>query len=309
MAEMCTLHEIAIKFAKKQPGMADSLTEEAPILGKCKWIAATHGKWNVAEKRTDVEGPAFIELDAPLPKMSASSDLVHTDLHLMAGTMQVPTMKAQTLGGVEKYFADNQDVILKKAGMDAERQIMLKNWFKAAQSEKNFYNAGGTGKGWFILAVRFDDHNNIGLYDPGQFDQGRLFKISLPYGGSEHLLEGEYEGVYGYSVIYRSVFGWQILDASRTCAGIVNIDENHKPTPAQIDDMLAQVRAQPGSTYLFCGPQAKIYGLNPYKVDHIQLVNGDTDAKTRIETWNGIGIVQSYNFMDKINNVTQGVRA
>ncbi len=72
-----------------------------------------------------------------------------------------------------------------------------------------------------------------------------------------------------------------------------------------IDDMLAQVRSQPGSTYLFCGPRAKIYGINPYKTENVQLVNGDTDAKTRIETWNGISIVTSHNIDDKIAHVAK----
>ena len=76
---MVTLHEIAVKHAKKQTGMVDSLTEEAPILGHVKWKAASHGLWNVAEKLTDIEGPAFVAPDAPLPQLSVSSDLVTTD--------------------------------------------------------------------------------------------------------------------------------------------------------------------------------------------------------------------------------------
>ena len=55
--------------------------------------------------------------------------------------------------------------------------------------------------------------------------------------------------------------------------------------------------------YLFCGPRAKIHGINPYKTENVQLVNGDTDARTRIETWNGISIVTSHNIDDKIAHV------
>lgn len=300
-----TLHEIAIAFSKKQPGMADSITEEAPILKACRWKAASHGLWNVDEKLTEVEGPAFVEPDAPLPHMRANSDLVHTDLHVLGGTMEVPTQRAMKLGGPAKYFADKQNYILRKAGMDTEIHLVNQNWFRAAKAAKNLKDAGATGKGWFILAVRFDEHNNIGLYDPDQFDQGRLVRISSPYNAAEHYLSGPgYENVLGYSVVYRGNFGWQILDAARTCAGIVNVDETHAPTAAQIDDMLADVRAQPGNTYLFCSPKAKTYGLNPYKVDNVQLVNGDTEARTHIEVWNGIPIITSHNLNNKINKVT-----
>ena len=68
---MVTLHEIAVKHARKQKGMVDSLTEEAPILNHVKWKAASHGLWNVAERLTDIEGPAFVAPDAPLPDPQA----------------------------------------------------------------------------------------------------------------------------------------------------------------------------------------------------------------------------------------------
>lgn len=304
MSQMSTLHEICVARAKKQPGMADSLTEDAPILRVVKWKPSTHGLWNVAEKVTDVNGPAFVEPDAPLPYMSTSTDLVHTDLHVMGGTMEVPSQRALKFGGPSKYFSERQDLILRKAGMDTERQLVINNWLKAAIAAKTIKDAGGKGKGWFILAVRFDELNNVGLYDADQFDSGRLLKIESPYGGQEHYLHSpDYEGVLGYSVVYRGNFGWQILDAAKTCAAIVNIDETAAPTVNMIDDMLADVRSQPGSTYLFCSPKAKIYGLNPYKTQNVQLVNGDTDAKTFVETWNGISIVTSHNFTAKHDHI------
>lgn len=302
---MMTLHEIAVRHAKKQSGMVDSLTEEAPILDHVRWKAATHGLWNVAEKLTDIEGAAFVEPDAPLPNLSVSTDLVTTDLNVMGGTMEVPTQRAKKFGGPTKYFADKQNAILKKAGMDTERQLVFENWLKGAKAAKNLYDAGGKGDGFFILAVRFDELSNVGLYDPDQFDSGRLLRIDFPYGGAEHYLHApDYEGVLGYSVTYRGNFGYQMLDAARTVAAVVNIDEKNKPTPDMIDDMLAQVRSKPGSTYLFSGPRGKIYGLNPYKADRVQLVNGDTDAKTQIESWGGISIVTSHNIAEKIAHVS-----
>ncbi len=304
-SEMCTLHEIAVMFARKQPGMVDSLTEEASILACVKWKAASHGLWNVAEKLTDIRGAGFVEPDAPLPYMSTSTDLVHTDLNVMGGTLEVPTQRARKFGGPLRYFAERQNHILKKAGMDAERQIVLHNWLKGAQAVNNLLDAGGTGEGWFILAVRFDELANIGLYDPDQFESGRLLKIDFPYGGAEHYLHSpRYEGVLGYSVTYRGNFGYQMLDAARTVAAIVNIDEGSAPTPTMIDDMLAQVRSQPGTTYLFTSPRGKIYGINPYKQERVQLANADAHVQTQIETWSGIPIVTSHNITDKIANIT-----
>lgn len=303
-AGMMTLHEIAVRHAKKQSGMVDSLTEEAPILDKVRWKAATHGLWNVAEKLTDIEGAAFVEPDAPLPNLSVSTDLVTTDLNVMGGTMEVPTQRAKKFGGPTKYFAERQNHILKKAGMDTERQLIFENWLRGARAVKNLYDAGGKGDGFFILACRFDELSNVGLFDPDQFDSGRLLKIDFPYGGNEHYLHSpKYEGVLGYSVTYRGNFGYQMLDAARTVAAVVNIDEKNKPTPDMIDDMLAQVRSKPGTTFLFTSPRGKIYGINPYKQERVQLTNNDKAVSTDIETWSGIQIVTSHNIAEKIARI------
>ena len=107
----------------------------------------------------------------------------------------------------------------------------------------------------------------------------------------------------GYSVTYRGNFGYQMLDAARTVAAVVNIDEKNKPTPDMIDDMLAQVRSKPGTTFLFTSPRGKIYGINPYKQERVQLTNNDKAVSTDIETWSGIQIVTSHNIAEKIARI------
>ena len=302
---MVTLHELGVEYAKKQPGMIDSFLEDAPIMRMIKWKEATHGLWNVAEKLTDVKAPAFVRFDAPLPQLGASSDLVTTELNKMGGMMEVPSDRAARMGGHIKYFADKQPYILKKSGMDAERVIVLDNLLQGAKVEKNLYDAGGSSKGWFAIACRFDQELNVGLYDSKQFQQGRLFNITPMYGGYEYLLtDPKYRGVPGYGVMYRANFGYQLLDAKRTVAAIVNIDREHYPSPDQIDDMLAQVRAQPGNTYLFMGPRARIYGFYPHKEKHIMYVNGDKNVNTHVELWNDIRMVISHNFDDMIDHIT-----
>lgn len=309
MPRMCTLHEIAIAQATKQPGMVDSLTEESPILATFKWIPASHKLWNVAESLTDIHGASFTELDSPLPFMSTSSDLVTTDLCVMGGIMEVPSDRAMKFGGPEKYFADRQDRILKEAGMKTEKHIVDEMFFRAAQENKNLRDAGGPNGGWWLAAVRYDDLSNVGLYDPDQFDQGRLLTIDVPYAGAEHYLHDEkYQGVLGYSVVYRGHFGWQLLDGKRTCAAIVNIDKKNFPTIAMIDDMLADVRADSTNTFIFCGPRAKIYGINPHKQEHVQLVNADNEMKSWLDTWNGIRVITSHNINYARPLIKSGIR-
>lgn len=315
MTKMCTLHEIANLHAKKQLGMVDALTEEAPVLDMAtRWKEASHDLWHNAEVLTDVEGAGFIEFDAPIPPMSVSSDLVRIDLHMMAGAMEVPTQRAMQFGGPAKYFGDKQDTIIRQAGMDTEKQIIYRNWLSAAEwVNKNkshgsvgLRDAGGKGEGWFILAVRVDEQFNCGLYSPKQFEHKRFFKITLPYGGAEyHLRTPKYEGVMGYGIIYRAAFGWMLLPnmAHRTCSAIVNIDEDNAPTPTMIDDMLSEIRAKAGNTYLICAPKAKTHAINIHKLNVVQMVNADKEMKTAVDSWNGIPILTSYNIADKIKNV------
>lgn len=301
---MTTLHEIAVEKAKKQPGMVDSLTEKAPILDRVKWTAATHNLWNVAEVLTDIKGAGYSKIDGVLPIMSASSDLQRVDLLEMGGIMECPTNKANEFGGPDKYFAKMQPFLLADAGMRVERQIIVENWLKAAISVQNTINAGGTGAGWFLLAVRFDENHNVGLYNPNQFVQGRFFNITPINGGKEDYLHSPgYEGVLGYAVAYRCIFGYQILDAKRTCAAIVNIDEKHHPTDIQINELLAMVRYDQKNTILVISPFGKIHAFDSLKGQYLQMANGDTDAKIFLMTWAGIPILTSHNISDKIDHI------
>ena len=83
------------------------------------------------------------------------------------------------------------------------------------------------------------------------------------------------------------------------CVAIADIDESHRPTPDMIDDMLAQVRSKPGTTFIFTSPRGKIHGINPFKAERVRLASGDTDAGALLESWAGISIVESHNIAEK----------
>lgn len=295
---MMTLHEIAMQYATKQPGMIDSILEETTILPIMKWIPATHGTWNVVEKLTDVQGPSWTKLDGPLPMMSMSKDLIHKELNAMGGYMEVPTTRALKFGGAMSYFAQKQDALLRKAGQDVEKAVVEDVWLGGALSvPTNVYSAGAPqGPCYYILAVKMDDLKNVGLYDPDQFDSGRFLQIDYPYGGAEHILHSkENAGVLGYSVVYRGIFGWQMIEPKKTVAAIVNIDKDNAPTADQIDDMLAQIDATPGNTFLIMPPRGRIYGINPNKTNILQMTMSEKDINVQVESWSGIPILISHN--------------
>lgn len=292
-----TLKEIALAHAKKRPELVDYLTEESPILDMLKWIPATHGLWNVEEVLTDVEGPAFVDLDAPLPTMQADTNLRQTYVSVMGGEMEVGEDKAAQFGGPEKYFARRESAMLKKAGMDTELAIFRDYWRKAALKKKLYTNAGGTDKVYTILVVRMDQALNTGIYDPTGFNQGRLLDISPINGGSKYHLRRAVD-VLGYGVRYRGRFGWQMLAPERTVHAIVNCSADSLPTLTMIEDAIAEVRGTSANTYIF--GHRKILGktMGAFKEGYLQLTNNDNSLKTQIGDINGIRVVGSYNLPD-----------
>ena len=75
-----SLYEIALGPDKSQRAVVDAITCEAPILRDLPMEPSSHGLWNIYESMKDVTGGDLVDLDAPLPKVSAESELKQTDL-------------------------------------------------------------------------------------------------------------------------------------------------------------------------------------------------------------------------------------
>lgn len=292
-----TLHEIALDKAKKRPELVDFLTEEAPILALLKWIPATHGLWNVEEVLDSIKGASFADLGSPLPTMSAETQLRQTYVNLLGGEVEVSKDKAAQFGGAQQYFARRENAFYKQAGMDTELAIWRDYWRKAAIKGKLVTKCGATSNAYTIMVVRFDQENNIGIYDPTQFNKGRLLDPSPINGGALYHLRSQ-PGVLGYGVEYRGRFGWQLLNPSRAVYALANVDAEHLPTLTQIEDAIAAVRGTAANTYIFGHHKIVQKTFSAIKQADIMYVNGDKDLQTIVGAINGIKIVGSYNMPD-----------
>ena len=292
-----TLHEIALDKAKKRPELVDFLTEEAPILGLLKWIPATHNLWNVEEVLDSIKGASFADLGSPLPTMSAETQLRQTYVNLLGGEVEVSKDKAAQFGGAQQYFARRENAFYKQAGMDTELAIWRDYWRKAAIKGKLVTKCGATSNAYTIMIVRFDQENNIGIYDPTQFNKGRLLDPSPINGGALYHLRSQ-PGVLGYGVEYRGRFGWQLLNPSRAVYALVNVDAEHLPTLTQIEDAIAAIRGTAANTYIFGHHKIVQRTFSAIKQADVMYVNGDKDLQTIVGAINGIKIVGSYNMPD-----------
>ena len=292
-----TLHEIALDKARKRPELVDFLTEEAPILALLKWIPATHGLWNVEEVLDNIKGASFTELGAPLPTMNAETQLRQTFVNLLGGELEVSKDKADQFGGAQKYFARRENAFFRQAGMDTELAIWRDYWRRAALKNKLVTNCGATQNAYTVMVVRFDQENNIGIYDPAQFHQGRLLDPSPINGGNLYHLRSQ-TGVLSYGVEYRGRFGWQLIHPERAVRALVNVDAEHLPTLSQIEDAIASVHGTAANTYIFGHHKIVQKTFSAIKQADVMYVNTDNTIQTVVGAVNGVRIVGSYNLPD-----------
>lgn len=299
MAEQ-TLREIALEKAQKRPELVDYLTKRAPILDCLKWIPASHGLWNVEEVLNGLEGAGFVDLDASLPTMKATTKLQTTYVSAMGGVMEVGEDKAAQFGGAAQYFARREEAVLRQAGMDTEKALFTDWWRKAAlKSQGTFTKCGGAGNALSTIVVcRFDRENNIGIYDPTGFNSGRLLEVTPINGGNKYFLKSKV-GVLGYGVEYKGRFGWQIVNPKYAVHALVNIDGDHLPTVTQIEDAIASVEGSAADTVIFGYHPVLQKSFNALKQSYIRYGNNDSSIRTTVGDINGIPIVGSYNVSKK----------
>jgi len=314
MAINNTFREVAIKLAPKQPEMIDYVLEEAPIMELMPFQATTNGINHVYEELLDVEGNGLVDLDGELPNVGANTELKQVNLGILGGTMEVGEDKAKMLGGVGSYFASKLPAVFMKAAGATERSILYNNLRAAAIAARSntglvdrldhAMSAGGSGStNYSLIVVKWAPGAVQGLYDPNGFGRGMLFDMEPINGGQMYYTKSSEGKTLGYGMRLKSYFGVLTADP-RNVASIVNIDisdadpTNWKlPTAMQIDDAIAAVRgATGGNTMILVHPKLKT-ALNSFKTSIMETTVEVMNLERRFDAWNGIPIVQSYNFL------------
>ena len=299
-----SLYEIALGPDKSQRAVVDAITCEAPILRDLPMEPSSHGLWNIYESMKDVTGGDLVDLDAPLPKVSAESELKQTDLSIIGGEMEVGEDTARKLGGPVSYFAKKATPVLRKTGMSAERSLLYDNFRAFAIRNGNVQSAGGTGtKNYSILCVHYVPGEITGVYDPAGFGNGKTFDLTPIAGGG---LYKNAEGRLVYGMRLKTYFGVQLANPDYVSA-IVNCDIDSDstsartfPTMRQMDKLLIDARAGQ-NTFIFCHPAVKAYLGTTCKLEHMTLVSGN-GFSTQIDAWNGVPIITSFNFDNGTEN-------
>lgn len=294
-------YEEAVKKAPKQRLIVNSVTEEAPILRGIPMQASSHSLHNVYEDQGDITGASIVDFDEALPTINSETALKQVPLTKIGGTIEVGTDKARIMGGKAAYFASKMPAILRKSGMDAEKSILYNSLRAYAIANSKAINAGGTtaNKQNSIICVNWVPGTITGLYDP-MWNQGYAFMMENISGGNKYK---DSNGVLVYGQTIESVIGMQMA-SSRYVSTIVNVEldpdgdgtYNALPTEAEMDIMIRNARGtNAGRTFIYCAPEV-LDALGSYKSSKLQTVVTDNQFNNRIDMWNGIPIVTSYNF-------------
>ena len=299
--------DVGIRMANKQSHEIDALTEESPMLAMMPMQEASHGIRNVYEELKEVDGAQLVNLDDELPNIGSEGTLGYQDLSVLGGIIRVGEDKAKKFGGAANYFAKKMPSILRQTGSDTEKSLIYNTIRPYAKANGREQDAGGTtaDSQYSIVCVKWVEGETIGLYDADGFGNGKVFDMLPLNGGNAYeFTDTDGKTKVGYAERIKAYFSLQLANP-RNVSSIVNVeltaddttDTGFKalPTEAQVDKLIRDARGNSANTFIYMHPNVKD-ALGVYKGSRLQMVPTDNEYNDVITTWNGIRIIDSYNF-------------
>ena len=304
-----TLNQLSIAKAKIFVDQVDNITENAPIVKAMPFTQASDQLWDVTSELRMVSSVGRVDLNAPLPGIEIADALRQTQLNIFGAQSFVPEDTATLEGGPSKYFAKNRKAFERQTGMDMEKSYLYNAFLPFALTmnkagHNNVQDAGGSAnKNYTMLVVRFDELNMTGLYSPLAFKRDTFLDMKALNNGALYTNpdpNDKYYRVNGYGMQMKTFVGVRML-SWRNIGAIVNIDVT-TATPMTVmmvnKALLAARSGEAGKTMIMCHPAVKLILEDIGKIQYMQTQYGQSGANFMLETWNGIPLVTSYNFMD-----------
>lgn len=304
-----TLNQLSIAKAKIFIDQVDNLTENAPIVKLMPFTQSTDQLWDTNSELKMVSSVGRVDLNAPLPEIQIADALRQTQLNIFGAQMFVPEDTALLEGGPDKYFAKNRKSFERQTGMDMEKSYIYQAFLPFALTMNkaghgNVQNANGSSnQNYTLLVVRFDSVNMTGLYSPLAFKRDTFLDMKALNNGALYNNpdpNSRFFGSPGYGLRMKSYVGVRML-SHRNIAAIVNIDVTTATplTKMMVNKALLSARSgEAGKTVIMCHPTVKLYLEDIGKIQTIQTSFSERSADFTLDTWNGVPIITSYNFMD-----------
>lgn len=295
--------ELSVEHTTKQRVLVDSLTEDAPFLESMPLEESTHGLHHVFEKIDAITGGNITAIDAARAVANQTTGLDNITLSIIAGVVEQGIDSAVELGGFDAVIRKKLPKIIRKTGMEIERDIIYNSFRSFANTESKLVSGGGSASAnYTILAITWREGEMGGLFDKNVIATQNLFRL-LRYANGGILLNSSSKPVF--QLDFTAVLG--ILTANEDLiAGIVNNDISADDpvgtrtfaTIKQMDAMLRSARRN-ASTRIYCHPAVQDYLGTIYKAGQVRHDPVPTSGfEDRIPTWNGTPIISSFNFDD-----------
>lgn len=306
-----SLNQLSIGKAKTFVNQVDNITENAPVVKAMPFVVSSDQLWDVSsEIRMIGSGMNSVDLNAPLQEIQIADALKQTQLNIFGAKMFVPEDTAKLEGGPDKYFGKNRQAFERQTGMDVERNYIYNAFLPFALSQYAagktdcVQSAGGTGNtNYSLLALRFDEVNMSGLYSPLCFKRDTFLDMQAINGGNLYEnpdTNSKYYKVLGYGMRMKTYMGVR-MQSYRNIGAIVNINLA-APTPLtrmMVEKALLSARTgEAGKTILICHPKVKLHLAEIGKTEFVQSSYSDKNPDFRVDTWSGVPIITSYNFVD-----------
>lgn len=318
-----SMYEVAIGLAKTQTELIDSFTEDAVLTSReIPFQASTHGIKNVFEKVKEVKGPKIVDLDAPMPLITAVTELGETPLFKIGGTMELPKDLVETVGNgsnsggsnssgsnsgggsaLNKYLRRKIPLILKEAGRQLDvltyYDVLLGTAIKNKRVINKNSSASASQKQYFsLVAVHWSRGEVCGLYNDNRDNKGQngsFFQQTPLWGGSVGRLT---DGATGWAIDLTAMLGYQIAKPEYLKA-FVNIDETNLPTYEELIGIANAIRGNGANSRIYANPNlidmiaakyTRAAGENSYS----SLITVDTNGDIRIK---GIPVIGDWNIL------------
>ena len=290
------LRELAAEKSKKQPKQIDDLTVNAPILDTMELYPSTHGLQHAYEELVEVTGGKMVGLDEALPEADVTTKLNWQTLGVLGFTIEAGIDTVKTIAGdFPAYLAKKVPKITRKTAMQAEHSLIYDVLRAFAQKNSKLVSAYGSASGadhYTLLAVRWEEEELCGLFDPNGFGQGAMLE-TIYMGNGAPYKKANGKTVYGAD--FKSYIGF-LTATAQNIAGIVNINASHKPTAAMIDDMLDECGAGMNGRTLIYGHPKALRMLSDIKGSCLTMSPNDKSYNRDIADWGGIKFIPSFNF-------------
>lgn len=311
MTNINTLSQLSIGKAKTFVNQVDNITENSPIIKAVPFVESSDQLWDVSSEIKMIgSGMQNVDLNSPLSEVQVADALKQTQLNIFGAKMFVPEDTAKLSGGPDKYFGKNRTAFERQTGQDVERSYIYNAFLPFALSQYAagktdcVQNAGGTGNtNYSLMVLRFDETNMAGLYSPLCFKRDTFLDMQALNGGNLYEnpdKDSKYYKVPGYGMRMKTYLGVRML-SHRNIGAIVNINLGAATplTKMMVEKALLSARVgEAGKVMIICHPKVALYLADIGKVQYVQTSYSERAVDFRVESWDGVPIVKSYNFMD-----------